>query len=343
MLEEIEASSPPVAGHGCARLGFAGVGWIGRHRLNAVAASGLADVVAIADLELGAAAEVAAGHPGAVAVGSFEELLDCPLDGLVIATPSALHAAQAIAALERGIPVFCQKPLGRNAAETEAVILAATQADVLLGVDLSYRSTEGMRKIRELVCRGELGEINAVQAVFHNAYGPDKPWFYSKRLAGGGCLLDLGIHLLDLALWCLDFPTVRTAHGWSHESRRGEAGDRVDDHACGLVVLDQGTCVQLACSWGSHAGRDAEIRLEFFGSAGGACFHNIGGSFYEFAAERFYPDRSREVLAAAPDIWGGREILKWLGRLNVSPGFDPEIAHLSEVARTLDRLQKRKP
>jgi predicted dehydrogenase len=339
MLEELQ-SSPPAAGLRRARLGFAGVGWIGRQRLQAAASSGMAEVVAVMDLEKAAAEEVAAGHPGSAAVDSFGELLDQDLDGLVIATPSALHAAQSIAALERGIPVFCQKPLGRNAAETEAVIQAAEQADCLLGVDLSYRSTEGMRKIRDLVHRGDLGEIRAIQAVFHNAYGPDKPWFYSKQLAGGGCLLDLGIHLLDLAMGCLDFPEVRSACGWRHESARGKPGDRVEDHGCGLVVLEQGTSIQLACSWRSHAGCDAEIRLEIFGSDGGACFRNVGGSFYDFIAERFHPDRSRELLAEAPDDWGGRELLKWLHHLNRSAGFDPQISNLTKVARTLDRLSE---
>jgi predicted dehydrogenase len=55
---------------------------------------------------------------------------------------------------------------------------------------------------------GELGRVFAVDLVFHNAYGPDKPWFYDPELAGGGCVMDLGVHLVDLALWSLDFPGV---------------------------------------------------------------------------------------------------------------------------------------
>src|SRR5215218_9099775 len=108
------------------------------------------------------------------------EALDLAPDGIVIATPSALHAAQSIQALKAGAAVFCQKPLGRNAAEVEAVLAAATSADRLLGVDLSYRFTEGMRKIREQVRSGALGDIYAVNLIFHNAYGPDKAWFYDR-------------------------------------------------------------------------------------------------------------------------------------------------------------------
>jgi predicted dehydrogenase len=340
MLEELQVSTSKIY-HRRPRLGFAGVGWIGRHRLNAVAASGTAEVVAIADLRGDTAAEVSAGCPGATAFGSFEELLDQDLDGVVIATPSALHASQAIAALERGIAVFCQKPLGRDAAETRAVIAAAKKADQLLGVDLSYRHTAGMMKIRELIRSGELGEILAIQAVFHNAYGPDKPWFYSKELAGGGCLLDLGIHLVDLAMWCIEFPSVVKASGWKHESCCGEAGDRVEDHAAGQLVFDQGTCLQLACSWRSHAGCDAEIRIEFFGTCGGVCFRNTCGSFYDFVTERYHSDRSRELLAGPPDVWGGRAVLDWVNRLGESSRFDPEISKVGRVAAALDLIYKK--
>src|SRR4051794_26117869 len=93
------------------KLGFLGVGWIGRHRLEAVANAKAAEIAVIADPveENIAAARLLA--PDAVCADSLEELLEHELDGVVIATPSALHATQSIEALERGVPVFCQKPL----------------------------------------------------------------------------------------------------------------------------------------------------------------------------------------------------------------------------------------
>ncbi|HEX8050695.1 MAG TPA: Gfo/Idh/MocA family oxidoreductase, partial [Solirubrobacterales bacterium] len=131
------------------RLGFLGVGWIGRKRMEALAGDGLAQVAAVADRQaeaLEAAAEVA---PGAPRAESLEELLEHELDGVVIATPSALHAEQAVAALDAGLAVFCQKPLGRSAAETERVVAAARRADRLLGVDLSYRHTRAAVAVRD--------------------------------------------------------------------------------------------------------------------------------------------------------------------------------------------------
>src|SRR5437870_2155810 len=99
------------------KLGFLGVGWIGRHRLASVAASGMAEIVAVADPLPKNCEAVSAVVPQARRLVSLKDLLCEELDGLVIATPSALHADQSITALERGLPVFCQKPLGRSLAE----------------------------------------------------------------------------------------------------------------------------------------------------------------------------------------------------------------------------------
>ncbi len=139
------------------RLGFLGVGWIGRHRMQAILDAGLAEVVAIADPSPGMLAEAARLAPGAARVPTLDAMLDAGVEGVVIATPSALHAGQSIRALERGAAVFCQKPLGRTAAEARAVVAAARAADRLFAVDLSYRCTEAMRRIRDLVLTGGLG------------------------------------------------------------------------------------------------------------------------------------------------------------------------------------------
>jgi predicted dehydrogenase len=190
-------------------MGFLGVGWIGLNRLEAVARSGVAEIAALADPSREMTARAGTIAPRAAVKGSPEDLLALGLDGLVIATPNALHAEQALRALERGVAVFCQKPLARNASGTRSVIQAARGANRLLSVDLSYRFLSGARRIRELLGAGALGEIYAVEMLFHNAYGPDKAWFYNRKLSGGGCVVDLGIHLVDLALWALYAQRVR--------------------------------------------------------------------------------------------------------------------------------------
>jgi predicted dehydrogenase len=304
--------------------------------------TGLVEAAAIADPSPECAAEAAALAPGAEVVGDLDAMLALDLDGVVIATPSALHAEQSIQALERGAAVFCQKPLGRTAAEARAVVDAARAADRLLAVDLSYRFTEGMQRIREQVVSGELGRVYAVDLVFHNAYGPDKPWFYDPALSGGGCVMDLGVHLVDLALWVLDFPEVTESSAalFSGGERLAGRGDRVEDYASAALTLETGVDVRLACSWKLHAGQEAVISASFYGDQGGAALKNVGGSFYEFTAER-YRGTATETLTTPPDAWGGRAAADWARRLAAGPRFDPAAERLVEVAEALDRIYGR--
>ena len=325
------------------RLGFLGVGWIGRHRMECIAASGVASVAVIADPSADNAAAAVAAIEGIEVVGdTLDSLLDADVDGVVIATPSAQHAEQAIAALERGVAVFCQKPLARTARETERVVDAARAADRLLAVDLSYRYTAGMQRIRPLVRRGELGTVYAVDLVFHNAYGPDKPWFFDPALSGGGCVIDLGIHLVDLALWTLDFPRVveATSRLYATGAPLGALSDRVEDYASAQLDLASGATVRLTCSWNLPAGQDAVIGATFYGTDGAAALTNVNGSFYDFRAERFR-GTLREPLAEPPDAWGGRAAVEWAERLAAGERYDLAIERLVDVAAALDRIYGR--
>lgn len=297
------------------RLGFLGLGWVGRSRLDAIEAAGVAEIGAVADPAL----------PDAL--DSLEELLEQELDGIVIATPSALHAEQAIAALDRGLAVFCQKPLGLTAAEARAVVDAARAADRLLAVDLSYRFVDAFRAAHALVRSGDLGEILAADLAFHNAYGPDKAWFYDARLAGGGCVIDLGVHLVDLAVWMLDLDPV--------EVRSRLRGRPVEQLA--TAELDH---VRLACSWNLHAGRAAVIGATVYGADGAVSVRNVDGSFYDFRCERLQGTESH-VLVEPPDEWPGRAAVDWARRLAAGAVFDPAAEEHVRVARILDRIYGR--
>jgi len=319
------------------KIGFLGVGWIGRHRMEAMLATGAVEAVAIADTSPEMVAEAAKLAPDAAVVDGLDAMLALAPDGVVIATPSALHAAQSIQALQGGAAVFCQKPLGRDAAEAARVVAAARAADRLLSVDFSYRFTAGMQAISELIRGGELGRVFAVDLVFHNAYGPDKPWFYNRAQSGGGCVMDLGVHLVDLALWALGFPVVEGVTSQLFAAGQPLAGDAVEDFATASFTLAGGTVVRLACSWRLNAGRDAEIGAAFYGTNGGAGLRNVGGSFYDFVAER-YRGTSTETLASPPEEWGGRAAADWAQRLAVSRAFDPDAERLIDVARVLDRI-----
>ena len=307
--------------------------------MKALAECGAGEICALVDPQvemIRAAREVA---PDAEVVRSFAEILQSGLDGVVIATPTGMHAEQTIAALDRGIAVFCQKPLGIDAKETKRAIAAARRSDSLLKVDLSYRFVEGARKIRELIQNGELGEVFAMDLVFHNAYGPDKAWFYDPKRSGGGCLIDLGIHLIDLALWLVDFPAVERVTGNLLANGRAFKGREVEveDFAQAALRLANGANVNVSCSWKAHAGQDAVIEASIFGSQGGAKLRNVNGSFYDFVAEHF-TGTSRRTLAVPPDEWGGRAATDWLKQLCRGNHFDPAAEELGIVAEAIDQV-----
>lgn len=319
------------------RVGFLGTGWIGRNRMEAIIATGAVQAAAICDPSPECRAEAARLSAYTHVSCSYEEMLEQGIDAVAIATPSALHAEQAIAALERGMAVFCQKPLGRNAAEVRAVVDAARSANRLLAVDLSYRCTAAARALAGLLGTGALGRVFAADLTFHNAYGPDKPWFYDRALSGGGCVMDLGVHLVDLALWLLDFPDVTGATASLLAGGRPLEGNAVEDYAVAQLELANGALIRLACSWRLQAGREAVIEASLYGDGGGAVLRNVGGSFYDFEALRF-AGTSSQTLVAPPDEWGGRAAAAWAERLARNPGFDPEADQLICVAEVLDRL-----
>lgn len=321
------------------RLGFLGLGWIGLNRLAAVAASGVARISALADPDSAAVSRALMHAPSARTAGTLDELLAEPLEGVVIATPSAVHAEQARRALEGGLAVFCQKPLAGSGADAASVIATARARNALLGVDMSYTYARAFQAVAALAWGGSLGRVYAVDLVFHNAYGPDKPWYYDRGASGGGALMDLGVHLIDLAMWFLrdENLAVEGVQLFTSGTRWSRAPPQVEDYARVLLGASDGSAVTLTCSWRAPAGCEAVIGAQLFGTAGGARVANVNGSFYDFAAERFSGTRA-DPLVTPPDEWGGRAVVDWASRLTSHPGFDAAVCRHEAVLHVIDRV-----
>jgi predicted dehydrogenase len=152
-------------------------------------------------------------------------------------------------------------------------------------------------------------------------------------------VVDLGIHLVDLALWSLGFPKVQNVFSrlYAAGERWSARNSKVEDYASAHLDLDSGAIVQLACSWKLPAGRDAIIQAAFYGTGGGAALRNVYGSFYDFVGERYSGTRC-EVLTSGPEPWGGEALIGWTKQLAISSVFDPAIEQLVAVAEALDAI-----
>jgi predicted dehydrogenase len=324
------------------RLGFVGLGWIGRRRLDSIAARNDFEIAALVDSDDERRASAACAYPQALATTQLDRMLDEGLDGVVIATPNVAHADQAIECLRRGVAVFCQKPLAIDAHQTSRVLDAAQSANRLLAVDLCYRYVSGMSELRDAIANGDLGRLLSIELTFHNAYGPDKRWCFDRRQSGGGCLLDLGIHLLDLAQWLRPSVPMRISDSrrWAQGRALGPEDSDVEDLA--MVDLDSadGARVRLTCSWNAPIGCDAIIGARILGTARGAVWRNLKGSFYDFELQ-LCTGTSRSRLGGAPDDWGSRALGAWIERLQVDRSFDPRTFALLDSAALIDAAYER--
>lgn len=326
------------------RLGFLGIGWIGLKRLELLIELGDAEIAAVCDPARDRVARARARAIGAAACSSFDELVDLDLDGIVIGAPGALSARQCLDCLEWGLPIFCHQPLQGDAEQTTAVVLEAQTQDCLLEVDLCYRHLPAIEAVMDLASSGELGDLYAARLSFHNGQGPDPTWFRDPRLSGGGCVVDLGIHLVDLAVRVLGSPVATVESGCfaGGEPLVRPIVDRLEDYATARLRLESGAEVNLACSWNAALGQDAVIEADFFGTRGSARLRNVSGSLYDFVAAHAQGGRSR-ILAESSDDGEPWALARWARRLGQGVGFDCEAWDLVQLARVVDVIYGRGP
>lgn len=325
-------------------LGFIGLGWIGRNRMEVLLKNPKNIATAILEPANKNAEAALLKAPEAEVTEAPSQIYNHPeVDGVIIATPSAMHASQSIEALKAGKAVFCQKPLGRTAAEVAQVVITSEKADKLLGVDLSYRYTKAFQAIYTLINSGEIGDVYAASLVFHNAYGPDKDWFYNKALSGGGCVMDLGIHLIDLALWSLGFPKIKEVKSQLyHQGKKWKKDEEtVEDHALVTLITENDIHIYIECSWNISAGKDAVIEAHFYGTEGGAAFKNTNGSFYDFTAEK-YKGTHTDVLVSPPDDWSGKAATAWAEQVRKGQGYNKRTGEeFIQTAQIIDRIYEK--
>ena len=218
----------------------------------------------------------------------YEELIADPdVEAVTVAVPNSLHYPVALAALEAGKHVMVEKPLARTEVEGQKIIDAARKAERVLGVVFNRRGRHDIQIVKKEIERGALGDIYHARAYWMRRSGIPGlgTWFTSKEMAGGGPLIDLGIHVLDMAMWVLGNPTPRrvSAAIYSELGPRGRGqwqGGRfpfrpdepyeVEDFATAFIRFDHGLTLQLDASWAAYTNHGDDFGLTLFGNAGGA-------------------------------------------------------------------------
>lgn len=187
------------------------------------------------------------------------------LDAVVVCTPNDTHEEVAIACLERGLHVLCERPLSVSSASAERMIDAAEAAGLQLMVALNQRFRYDMRAIRKFIHSGELGKVFFVRSSWlsQRERRPRKGWRREPSRAGGGVMMDLGVQAVDVALWLLGYPDVERVSARFHRRRK------VEDSAAALLSLDGDVTLSVEATWELMEERDRH-GVEVFGTGGTA-------------------------------------------------------------------------
>ncbi len=328
------------------RVGIIGLGWPGQRHIEGYQKHDGVQIVALSDVNTEAAEQVKAEYKveGAKIFGDYQEMLaGDKIDAVSICTPNFLHVPIAIDALEAGKHVLLEKPLS-NTLE-DGLRLAAKVAErpnqaFMIALNNRYRPDSIV--LRRQIDAGELGHIYYAKTGWLRGASEFnlRGWFTQKERSGGGPLIDLGVHMLDLALWFMGNPrpvsVTGSVYSEFNEEMRERTGTDVDveDLATAFVKLDNGGTIVLDVSWMSHIEQSDLVYTQLFGKSGGASITRSGapasGSHEELSINTTSgsgPDRA--TLVSRPEF---------RSQLAVQPGFMLYESFRGEIADFVDSI-----
>ena len=230
----------------------------------------------------------------------FEDMLRDPeLDALSLCLPTGFHASAAIAALEAGKHVLCEKPMAASLSEALAMKDAAERTGKKLMISHQQRFGRDIQAMKEKADAGFFGEIYFIRIAWRRPQGGipgpmgrrengavyNRNWF-NERKSGGGVLRDLGTHLVDLALYLSGFPALQSASGTLYRHFYPEGYDPArytvdaEDHANALLKFANGMNVQLEVNFAAHVENEL-VLTEIYGTKGGCSRRNGDVCFVE--------------------------------------------------------------
>lgn len=268
-------------------IGIVGAGGISEAHLQAIKMEPRVYVKAIADISLESARSQAEKHLIPHIYNDYHEMLkNDSIDIVIICAPNFLHAPVAIEALKAGKHVLTEKPMTIDVESAKEMKRIADQSGKILMVAQNNRFHGESLLLKRLIQQKKLGDIYHVKAAWirRNGIPGWGSWFTQKHMSGGGSLIDIGVHMLDLALWLIDFPKPVSIVGRTFDifgpskqkiAQWGRVDDKgffnVEDFAYAHIDLDNGASLQLESSWASHIKED-QAYVKLYGDKGGAEF-----------------------------------------------------------------------
>ncbi len=286
-------------------VALVGAGRVGRVRAAVVRNSRDVLLKGVADVDLARAQQLVQGTKAEATREWRPAVMREDVDIVVVSTPTKFHAEIAVAALEAGKHVLCEKPLGRTVEEAQRIVVAAQRARRVLKTGLNYRHMAHVRKAKELIEAGALGPLYFLRCRYGHGGRPgyEKAWCTDAELSGGGVLLEQGIHIFDLVRYLLGEPAQLLAHVgryfWDFPT--------VEDNGFCLVQTGAGQLAQMHVSWTQWVNL---FHLEVFGQDGYVQLEGRDGHYgrQRLAWGRRKPDHSRPTeqwfeLATTDDSW----------------------------------------
>ena len=268
---------------------------VGRAHAADYAASDAVGELLLCDCNTALLAEAVDQYPGARGYADFTEMLrqERP-DAVSIALPNKLHRSFSIQALEAGCHVLCEKPMARNATEALAMARTAERCERKLMINFNQRFESPVYSLlKEWLDAGRFGKLYYVKSRWSRRRGV--PWWYplSREMCGGGALVDLGVHVLDRAMWWCGFPEPEWVLGNTYcgiaareAERRKLAPFELEDFGAAAIRMRNGMLLMLEASWASNR-ENEEISVRLYAERGGALIQTEVGTNSEIRVKLF--------------------------------------------------------
>ncbi len=270
------------------KIGIIGSGFIAEHHCFAFSQIPDVEIVGICSMDQPSAQElINKFHLNCPYFKDYEELLSCDCEAVSICLPNFLHKEVALAAFSKGKHIFIEKPLARTVAEGIDMVTAAQNANKTIFYCENNIYAPSFVKAKDLVDSGAIGKIYMGRGREHHS-GPHSAWFYKQANAGGGALIDLGIHDIACLVWYLNEDVTKVFCQTSIVTPdRCEFGEcEVEDNAMGILYFENGAQVSIEESWTAPSSFD--VKIELYGTEGQVLVNPSRMSPLEVFSEKGY-------------------------------------------------------